>query len=123
MFTGGLVAFVYLSVTTVLHDLFKVPFQVALISGFLVGLAVHFTMQRLFVWRHSSSFALPFHQQAVRYLSLCFAQYGVTALATAQLPGVLGVPVEGVYVVTALSLAVVNFTVFRGRVFHPEAAA
>ena len=119
-FTGGLVAFVYLTVTTLLHDLFKVPFQLALVSGFLVGLALHFTMQRLFVWRHTVSFALRIHQQAVRYLSVCFAQYGLTALATAQLPQRLGLPVEEVYVITALGLAVINFIVFRGRVFHPE---
>jgi putative flippase GtrA len=118
--SGSLVAVVYLTVTTLLHDVFDVPFQVALVSGFLVGIALHFTLQRLFVWRHQQSFALPIHKQAGRYLIVCLPQYGITAITTSQLPGLLGLPVEGVYVVTALSLAVLNFIVFRGRVFHPE---
>jgi putative flippase GtrA len=117
---GSVVALVYLTVTTLLHDLFGVPFQVALISGFLVGISVHFTLQRLFVWRHQQNFALPVHKQAGRYLIVCLPQYGITALATAQLPGLLGWPVEVVYVTTAVSLAAFNFLFFRGSVFHPE---
>jgi putative flippase GtrA len=116
---GTVVAIVYLGVTTVLHDAFGVRFQIALASGFVTGVAVHFTLQRLFVWRHHSRFALAVHHQALRYLSMCFAQYGLTALATAQLPGVLGLPVEAVYLVTVFTLAAVNFVFFRGSVFQP----
>jgi putative flippase GtrA len=116
---GGLVAVVYLSVTTVLHVAFAVPFQAALAAGFTVGVALHFTLQRVFVWRHDQRFALPVHHQALRYLCVCFTQYGITALFTSQLPDLLGVPVEVVYVATALGLAGINFIVFRGRVFQP----
>jgi putative flippase GtrA len=117
---GSIVAVVYLTVTTLLHDLFGVPFQVALISGFLVGISVHFTLQRLFVWRQQQNFALPMHKQAGRYLIVCLPQYGITALTTAQLPRLLGWPVEVVYIATAVSLAGFNFLFFRGLVFHPE---
>ena len=117
---GSSVAVVYLTVTTVLHDVFDVRFQIALAIGFLVGIALHFTLQRLFVWRHHESFALPIHRQAVRYLCLCATQYGITAVCTSQLPKLLGAPLEVVYVTTALSLAGLNFVVFRSRVFHPE---
>lgn len=118
--SGSAVAVVYVSVTTVLHDAFAVPFQIALAIGFLSGLALHFTLQRVFVWRHHESFALAAHHQALRYLALCASQYGITALATAQLPALIGLPVEAVYLLTMLSIAAFNFLFFRGRIFHPD---
>jgi putative flippase GtrA len=118
--SGSLVAVVYLTVTTVLHDAFGVHFQIALAVGFTAGIALHFTLQRLFVWRHHQSFALPIGHQALRYLCLCCGQYALTALSTAKLPSLLGLPVEAVYLVTALGLAGLNFLVFRGRIFHPD---
>jgi len=119
---GTVVAIVYLGVTTVLHDALGVRFQIALACGFVTGVAVHFTLQRLFVWRHDSHFALAVHHQALRYLSMCFAQYGITALSTSQLPGALGLPVEVVYVVTVFTLGAINFVFFRGSVFQPASA-
>lgn len=116
--SGILVALVYLTTTTLLHSLLAVSFQIALAIGFTVAVAVHFTLQRLFVWRHPDRFALPAHHQAARYLLLAGAQYGVTALSTARLPSLLGVPVEVVYVTTAVLVAAVNFVAFRDRVFH-----
>ena len=121
--SGSLVAGVYVTVTTVLHDAIAVRFQVALAIGFLVSIALHFTLQRLFVWRHYQSFALAAHRQALLYLLVCASQYGLTALSTTQLPGLLGMPVEVVYLITILTFASVNFFVLRGRVFHPVRAA
>jgi putative flippase GtrA len=117
---GGLVAAVYISTTTVLHDAFGVAFQIALVLGFTLGVVIHFTLQRVFVWRHHERFALAAHHQALRYLCMCFVQYGLTALSTSRLPGALGLPVEPVYLVSALGLAGLNFVVFRGRVFHAD---
>jgi putative flippase GtrA len=116
---GSLVAVVYVSVTTLLHDVFAVPFQIALVIGFSTGVALHFTLQRLFVWRHRERFALGINHQALRYLLVCATQYGVTALSTTWLPGALGLQVEAVYVITMLAVSGLNFLVFRGRVFHP----
>lgn len=116
--SGGLVAIVYTTVTTVLHDGFSVAFQIALAIGFVTSVSLHFTLQRLFVWRHYERFALALHHQAARYLCVCASQYGVTVLSTAELPGLVGLPVEVVYVLTMLTVAAVNFVVFRGRVFH-----
>jgi putative flippase GtrA len=120
---GACVAVVYITITTVLHGVLHVPFQIALSAGFTVGLAIHFTLQRVFVWRHHQEFALSIHHQALRYLPVCIGQYGLTALATSQLPALLSLPVEPVYLATAFALAAVNFVVFRGRVFHPEPVA
>ncbi len=116
---GAVVACVNLTVTLTLHDILAVRFQAALEAGFAVSIAVHFTLQRLFVWRHHEKFALAVHQQVIRYLGLCGSQYGLTALSTAQLPDRLGLPVDAVYLMTLLTLTGFNFVVFRGRVFHP----
>jgi len=121
--SGSLVAVVYVSVTTVLHDAFAVHFQIALAIGFAVGVALHFTLQRVFVWRHHEDFALAAHRQAWRYLCVCASQYGLTALSTSQLPDLVGLPVEVVYVATMLALAAINFAIFRGGVFHPDVPA
>jgi putative flippase GtrA len=112
----------YVTITTVLHDVFALPFQLALAIGFGLSVCLHFTLQRLFVWRHHEKFALAVHHQVARYLCVCGSQYGITALSTSQLPGVLGLPVEVVYLATMLSITGVNFVVFRGRVFHPGPA-
>jgi putative flippase GtrA len=120
--SGTIVAFVYVAVTTVLHDAFSLRFQVALAIGFVTSVSLHFTLQRFFVWRHYEKFALRAHHQAARYLAVCGAQYGVTALSTSQLPGLVGLPVEVVYLVTMLTVAGVNFVVFRGGVFHADTA-
>ncbi len=121
--SGVTVAIVYVTVTTVLHDAFTVPFQIALLIGFVVSVALHFTLQRLFVWRHYEEFTLAVHHQAARYLCVCAIQYGITALATSQLPGAVGLPVEVVYLMTMLAVAGINFVVFRGRVFHHSAGS
>ncbi len=117
--TGSLVAGVYVGVTTLLHSAFAVPFQIALAIGFVMGVALHFTLQRVFVWRHDERFALAVQHQAARYLLMCAFQYGATALSTSQLPDLLGLPVEAVYLATMLTLASLNFLIFRGRIFHP----
>jgi putative flippase GtrA len=119
---SGLVAVVYVSITTVLHDGLAVRFQLALAIGFVLSVMLHFTLQRLFVWKYYERFALRVHRQALRYLLVCAGQYGITALSTAKLPGPLGLPVEVVYVLTMLAVAGANFIIFRGRVFHPAPA-
>ena len=44
---GAAVALVYLSTTTVLAEVVRIPFQIALAIGFSVALIVHFTLKRL----------------------------------------------------------------------------
>ncbi len=117
---GGVVSLVYLFTTTFLALVVGLPFEVALLIGFCFGLAVHFNLQRLFVWAHTEAFALPLRHQARRYLTFAGAQYGLTALSTSLLPALLGVPTEVVYLATALLLTSTNFLVFRHRIFHPQ---
>src|SRR5207245_11121038 len=88
---GCVVGLVYLGTTTGLADVVGLPFQAALAIGFWIALAVHFTLQRLFVWRHAEQFALSVRHQVARYLLAAGAQYGLTAASTALLPRLPGV--------------------------------
>jgi putative flippase GtrA len=119
---GASVMGVYLTTTTVLADVAGLPFQLALVIGFCVGLMVHFTLQRTFVWVHAEDFALPLHHQAARYLTVAGIQYGLTAASTSLLPRALGLPTEIVYLVTVAVITATNFVVFRNGIFHPEPA-
>ncbi|HEY3758952.1 MAG TPA: GtrA family protein [Solirubrobacteraceae bacterium] len=113
---GTVVALVYLITTTCLA--LVVPFQIALAGGFCLAICVHFSLQRLFVWGHRDSFALPLHHQAGRYLIVAGTQYAITAASTSLLPPVLGLPTEVVYLLTVLIVASSNFIVFRNGIFH-----
>jgi len=119
---GGTVMVVYLTTTIVLADVFGLPFQVALAIGFCVGLMVHFTLQRFFVWTHHEEFALPLRHQVGRYLTVAAVQYGVTAASTSLLPSALNVPTEVVYLVTVAVIVCTNFVVFRHGIFHAKPA-
>jgi putative flippase GtrA len=119
---GGTVMVVYLTTTTVLAEVFGVPFQAALAIGFCVALLVHFTLQRLFVWTHHEEFALPLRHQVGRYLTVAAAQYGVTAASTSLLPSALGVATVIVYLATVALVTSTNFLVFRHGIFHATPA-
>lgn len=120
---GGSVAALYLTVTTVLSQVLSVPFQIALAVGFTCGLLLHFTLQRLFVWIHYEDFALRLRHQIGRYLTMAAAQYGLTALSTAELPAALGISEEGVYVMTWAVVTTVGFLLMRFVIFHAEQVA
>jgi putative flippase GtrA len=120
---GGVVTLVYLTLTTVLSAIVGLPFQAALGIGFCAAITMHFTLQRMFVWIHHEEFALPLRHQVGRYLLVALTQYGVTVASTSQLPPVLGLPTEVVYLATAMLTLTVNFLVFRHRVFHAGSGA
>lgn len=117
---GGTVAMVYLGVTLLLSDVAGLPFEAALPIGYAVGISIHFTLQRFFVWTHDAGYALALHAQLARYVCLALAQYGITAAVTAELPQRIGVPKDLVYVVTAGTLTVVTFLLFRTNIFHHD---
>ncbi|MGD0455028.1 MAG: GtrA family protein [Solirubrobacteraceae bacterium] len=118
--SGGTVALVYLATTTLLAEVAGMPFQAALAIGFCVAIAVHFTLQRLFVWAHHEEFALPLGHQLGRYLAVAAVQYGVTAASTGLLPSALGISTEIVYLATVVVVLSANFLVFRNGIFHAE---
>jgi putative flippase GtrA len=117
--TGGFVALVYVGTTTLLHVVIGFDFEVSLAIGFALAISTHFNLQRVFVWKHSSAYALPLHHQLVRYLAMAGLQYGLTAAITATVPKALGVDPELVYLPVVAILTLTNFVVFRSRIFHP----
>jgi putative flippase GtrA len=114
---GGAMSIFYLALTALLA-IIGVPFQAALLVSFLSATALHFTLQRVFVWSRRGKYALPLRQQLQRYLPLVTVQYLTTAAATATLPKWLGVPVLPVYIGIALSYSLFSFLFFRARIFH-----
>jgi putative flippase GtrA len=120
---GGLVTLLYLTVTTVLSQVVGLPFEVALIIGFISALLLHFTLQRLFVWVPSDGFALGMSHQVRRYLLMAGSQYGITALSTAVLPSALGVSTELVYLGTMVVVTSTGFVVMRFIIFHGNGPA
>jgi putative flippase GtrA len=117
---GAFVAGVYLCTTTFLAVIVGLPFREALPIGFTIQLAVHFTLQRTFVWVHDQEFALRFRHQIRRYLTVAAGQLGVTAISTSLLPPVLRLSTEDVYLMTVGLMTIANFLLFRNVVFHPE---
>jgi putative flippase GtrA len=118
---GGVVTVVYVATTTLLAQVFGVAFQVALVVGYTLGLCVHFTLQRVFVWVHHEEFVLSVHQQAGRYLLLAALQYATTAAAVAVLPTPLGLSSQVVYLGAVVVVTAANFLIFGSRVFHARA--
>lgn len=114
---GGAMSIFYLGLTSLLVVI-GMPFQAALIVSFLAAVALHFTLQRVFVWSRRGKYALPMRQQLRRYLPLVVVQYMATAGATAILPTWVGLPVLGVYIGFTLSYSLFNFLFFRARIFH-----
>lgn len=117
--SGVIVSIVYITITTVLSQVVHLRFQVALVTGWCAAVAVHYTLQRTFVWVHEGSFALSLRSQVGRYLLIAVSQLGVTAATTTLLPPLLGVSSEIVYLATGACITILNFLVFRNGVFHP----
>lgn len=115
---GGIAAVVYIAITTFLAEALHLQFQIALVIGWLTGVGVHFELQRKFVWAPHETFALPIGHQILLYLLMCGSQFALMLASTAVLPGVLGVPVEIVYLASTAVLALVNFVMFRNKIFH-----
>ena len=118
---GATVAVVYLAVPLVLNGVIGVPIEVAILLAYVLAVTLHFNLQRHFVFRHVDEFALSARQQIGRYLVIGAIQYPTTALATAFLPGLLGVSQRVIFVLVTLVMSVTFFVLLRGHVFHPNA--
>jgi putative flippase GtrA len=117
---GGVVAVIYLTITTVLANVFGVPFQLALGIGFATALVVHYSLQRFFVWVHHEEFSLPVREQVGRYVLVAATQYGTTAAVTAFLPSALHISTTIVFFAWATCITAINFVIFRHGIFHAD---
>jgi putative flippase GtrA len=117
---GACVAFVYLSVPLLLHDVVGLPIQVAIPIAYALALTLHFNLQRHFVFRHIDEFALSTRQQIGRYAVMAAIQYPTTALATAFLPDLIHVSSDAAFVIITLTISLTAFLLLRGHIFHPD---
>ena len=120
---GGCVALVYLAVPLLLHDVVGLPIEAAIPIAYALALTLHFNLQRYFVFSHVDEFALTTRQQIGRYGMIAAVQYPTTALATAFLPGLLGVSSDAAFLIITLTISLTAFLLLRGHVFHPTAPA
>jgi putative flippase GtrA len=116
---GGTVAAVYLATPLLLNGVLGVALQVAIPIAYLLAIVLHFNLQRRFVFLHVDEFALTVRQQIGRYAVIGAIQYPTTALATAFLPGLLGISDRVMFVIITLVISGTFFLVLRGHVFHP----
>lgn len=116
---GGCVAAVYLGVPLLLHDVVRLPIEVAIPIAYALAITLHFNLQRHFVFRHVDEFALSSREQIGRYAMIAAIQYPTTALATAFLPGLLHVSSDAAFLLISLSISLTVFLLLRGHVFQP----
>jgi putative flippase GtrA len=114
---GGVVGVFYVLATALLSTVIGLPFQVALAVAFCAAIALHFTLQRLFVWTRDN-YALRTHHQLSRYLGVAGIQYALTATATATVPRRIGVSEFLVYLSITALVSIANFLIFRSSIFH-----
>jgi putative flippase GtrA len=118
--TGALVGAAHLGLVS-LMVVGGVPIQAALAMAFVIALALHFTMNRQWVFASEGGYALHFTRQGARYLVTAVASYAVTATAVAVLPDATGLPELAVFFLAAGAMACVSFVLLNLWVFAPAA--
>ncbi len=117
---GAFVGLFYMGFTVLLSSAAGLALPLAIAIAYFFTVLLHFTLQRLFVFRHVESFALQVRHQIGRYVVLGSIQYAINTTATQLLPGPLGVSPEVVFVLTTGTLSVLSFLLLRLAVFHSD---
>ena len=115
---GALTAVTYFALTLLFAGPVGIPIQLAILCAYPISLLVHFSGQRLFVFRSGDGFALALHHQAARYLAVGGTQTALALLITTFVPAWIGVDERVVYVFATILLAVAAFLLLRFHVFH-----
>jgi putative flippase GtrA len=116
--SGVAVAVVNIGAMTVLLAVIDLPVQLSLVFSYALALAVHFTLNRHWVFWTEGAYHLHLTAQGTRYLACALTIYGATALSLATLPGPLGLDALVVYYAASVVLAFANFFVLRTFVFR-----
>ncbi len=117
--SGTTVAISYVGATALLSGPLGVDIQVAIPIAYVSAAVLHFTLQRYFVFHDAGAFALAIHHQIGRYVAIGLTQYGLTAVTTAALPALFGIPDLVAYLLATVAFSVTAFFVLRGGVFQP----
>ena len=116
--SGLVVGLFYLGMPLLVNAVLGVPLEACLPVIYVLAVMLQFTLQRLFVFRHVSEFALSTRRQVLWYVMIAAIQYPLSAAATAVLPGWLGLRERVVYVAATLLIAFATFLFLRRNVFH-----
>jgi putative flippase GtrA len=115
---GAFVMLVYLGLPVLFSDALSWPLQASIPVAYVLAVALQFTLQRKFVFRHVNEFALSVHSQVLWYVAVGAMQYPTTALGTFLLPKLLGISDRLAFMGTTVAFSLVFFFFIRGRVFH-----
>jgi putative flippase GtrA len=115
---GVLTSLTYFGLTFLGVGLAGIPIELAMPCAYVPAVLLHFTGQRVFVFRRPEGFALATRDQARRYVLIGGTQIVLAALITAFLPSLIGVDKRIVYLVATPALAAIAYMVFRFHVFH-----
>jgi putative flippase GtrA len=116
--TGALVFAVYTGGTLLLSGPLGVPIAIAIAIAYLVGVTLHFLLQRHFVFMDRDAFALPLKSQLTRYVVAGVCQYTITVVAVKTLAPAIGVSQQLVFLAVVVAISLVSFAVLRGAIFH-----
>ena len=119
--TGGIVTAVYFVTATTLIVLLGTEAQAAVVVAYVLSLAVHFTINRQFVFGSASSYAHSLSGQGIRYLVVALFSYAATAIAVAASRRT-EVPELAPALATPVIFAAVTFLVLRGWVFRSSSS-
>ena len=125
--TGALVAAVQLGLVTV-QVLLGVPIQLALVLTYVVVLALHFTLNRQWVFTSATGYAVHLSRQGGRYLLVAATSYLGTALGIAVLPALFGIPELAAFflataVMACFSFLTLHLWIFRAAPMHRDAGS
>jgi len=115
---GAFVFGIYTGGTLLLSGPLGLPIALAIAIAFPVALAINFTMQRHFVFLDHDTFALGARTQFARYLAAALCNYALTTIIVVTVPHALGVSPQLVFVITAMAMSLLGFTIVRGWIFH-----
>ncbi|HEV7496369.1 GtrA family protein [Baekduia sp.] len=96
----------------------RLAIQLAILLAYPLNLAVHFSLQRYFVFADRDVYTLAVGKQLRRYLVVAIAQYGCIAAATALLVHVAGLGDRPAYLIAIAAAPVILFITLRVGVFH-----
>ncbi len=119
---GAFVFGVYTGGTLLLSGPVGLPIALAIAIAFPVALAINFTMQRHFVFLDHDTFALEARTQFARYLVAAVCNYVLTTVIVLTVPQAIGVSPQLVFVITAMVMSLLGFTIVRGWIFHQPSA-
>jgi len=115
--SGVVVTGVYALAMVALVEMVELPGQIALAGAYGVALAVHFIVNRWWVFSRGG-YALGLSAHGTRYVCLAVTVYAVSALSLATLPDLLGISVLAAWTLTTGTIGLCNFVVLGRFVFR-----